>query len=798
MLRSNIYRLVLLCVLLCVLLSAWLLPQPVSGFQAVAAGTAVTVDDSLWTRWHPGQFALAEDDQFLWIGAGGGVVRWDKNSQSYRRYSRLDGLPQQNIYALAVDGAGNRWFGGDGGLSRLDAANGWSHFTTANSGLYNNLIDGIALAGDNTLWVSHGLPDGVVSRRAPDGSWRWYPTLTTAVALDYTQILTTQQPNPLWTVAGSEVWTGYWVYNGNQWSDRTPPYGSAHPTALVVGNSQQVWALDGSVRAWDGNTWSDVSNGHTYTTLAVGPDGTLWGGGIHYTIPFGFETAALGQVLQPDTFHSLGKSSPVTALWPTAAGVWAVGPGWLLQPDGIIFEFPDVPAYAVVTDALVSPQGQLWLHSQRSTVCTVGVFQTLDDRGDAVLDNDGWTTDRSLGRLTALEQAPGGDLWAGWEEFCRFPFYGGPQRYHQGEWLSAGFPYASDFYGPHISDIFAQDDRHLWFAYERATATYERASGVAALNDGGTPTDHSDDQWHDYPIEPAGADGAVVVDGLGRLWLGNSNGLYRYTGSTWVLVSKQYPVDHGVCDLVATPDGTIYAQGAGYTTQTGSYSCPVGNPNLLRVAPDGSMTTEYINQLVQEDFAQIQATEQRNRLWSVAPDGAVWYPLPAYVAMTGAGSDLLQRVGSDGSSNYPLPMQSNLVRSLSVDAHNHVWLVADAALWRLTPKPTFQLTVQPRIWWLTPNTSRHGTVVVDRQEGFNTPITLTFASLPTGISATLTPPVVTAGQPTTLTLTTTDAVAPGVYPLTLVGTSETLTQTAPLTIMVVSELFNLYLPAVNR
>lgn len=763
--------------------------------QAAEQPATGAADNSpVWTRWHPDQYTLAEDSESLWIGAAGGVIRWNKATQRYRRYSRLNGLPQQNVYAVAVDGAGNRWFGGDGGLSRLDAANQWRHFTSANSGLYNNLVDGLAVADDTTLWLSHGLPAGPVSRRSPDGTWRAYPNLAAAVVLDYAQILTTHNPNPLWAVAGSEVWVGYWVYNGVQWINRTPVNGSAQPKALVVADNQQLWALDGSVRSWDGATWTDVAAGRTYTALAVGPDQTLWGGGLVYNLPFSIALAAIGQVLHPDSLHSLNRLTPVTALLPAANGVWAVGAGWLLQPDGTLTDLPDVPAFTGVNDALLDQQGHLQLYSRHTSFsCNDGAFQTLDDRGDALLDNDGWTLDNTgYGNLTAFGKAPSGDLWAVWEGSCRAPVYSGPQRYHQGAWRSAGFAYPDDPYPPHISDIFIQDDQHLWFAYQRTTPSYTVVSGVVALDDRGTPTDLSDDRWRDYPITPESAAGSVVVDSLGRLWLGNSNGLHRYTGQSWQLISDEYPVAQGICDLVTTPDGTLYAQGAIL------YGCAGDDSSILRVAPDGTMTTPYLHQVIQDNFSQVQATTQRNQLWSVAPDGAVWYISATYETYPPEAKELHRRTAA-GQTDYALPVKRSTVQTLVVDANNHVWLVADGSLWRMTTsRPTFTLTAQPNVWLLTPNASRPGMVRVDGYEGFNETIALDLHGLPRGATATLVPSAVSAGQDATLTLTTAADLIPGVYPLSLVGTSETLTQSIPLTMVVVSELFDLYLPTVAR
>lgn len=159
----------------------------------------------------------------------------------------------QQIYAVAIDGQ-QRLATGSGGVQPAEMLIGW-HFTTANSSLYNNLVDRLAVADDTTLWLSHGLPTGPISRRAPDGtSQDAYPNLAATVALDYAQILTTHNPDPLWAVVGSEVWVGYCGINGlNGLTGRrsmvTP---IPKPWSLITTNDfGRSTAVCG---AWDGNT----------------------------------------------------------------------------------------------------------------------------------------------------------------------------------------------------------------------------------------------------------------------------------------------------------------------------------------------------------------------------------------------------------------------------------------------------------------------------------------------------------------------------------------------------------------
>ena len=266
-----------------------------------------TGDEELtWFEWNDDVYALADDGQALWIGNAMGVLRWDKATGDVDRYTAIDGLPSTHVYAVAVDRAGNRWFGGNGGLSRLDAEGTWFHFTPENSGLAGVLVDDIAVGADGTLWVSHGLPDGPVSRLASNGTWTTYPDVTAAVVADYQAILATQNRNPLWLVSGDEVWMGFWVYDGASWRNRSPdaagekgsaglPDASApRPKAIDVDSSGAVWAMADydeatHIIAWREGGWSDHTPPWCFSLaglhdLAVAGDDTVW---IGYSVVSG-------------------------------------------------------------------------------------------------------------------------------------------------------------------------------------------------------------------------------------------------------------------------------------------------------------------------------------------------------------------------------------------------------------------------------------------------------------------------------------------------------------------------------
>lgn len=742
---------------------------------------AALSDPQVWTRWHPAQYALAEDSQALWIGAAGGVIRWDKTTKSHRRYTAIDGLPHQNVYAVAIDGAGTRWFGGDGGLSRLDSNNTWTHFTQANSGIYRNLVVAIAIDSDNTLWLSHGLPAGSVSRRDPDGNWRWFPSRGVAVASDYSRLQQTRNPNRLWTLFGDEIWVDYWVYTGERWLDRTPEGVTTAPQGIAA-SSTAVWAVDGYLRKWSGGAWSLVtlpspSGFIPWSALSVDSNDVVWAGGQVFTgSPVGpMAESFLAQISPTMDVQKLDRAYAVTAILPTAAGAWAIGPGWLVQPDKAIYDFADVPALSQIYNMLLDGEGALWLYSEGPLQPLYPGWQSLVDQRTPSLQDDRWSTTQLTAKrwdiLTALTRAPGGDLWATWSTSGK----GGPRpadkllwRLRQDGWHSYQWPDQKLLY---VTDIFAQDDSHIWFAYPY---------GVLALDDRGTPTDLTDDRWRDYPLDPPEYTlrATVAVDTLGRLWWGNVTGLYRYEGDKW-----QRQIEGEICDLMPTGDGALLAQPG---------TCDQYN---ALVYSDGTGTVA-LDDFVKDHFAQVRSANRPNRLWAVAADGAVWYAMRDYSG--GTTDPKLYRRTATELTKYPLPIPMEDIRGLEVDQDNRVWIGATSGLWRMSAQPDFRVAASGALWLAAPGGSRRESVAIERLSGHSEPVTLQLRDLPAGVTAQLTPNPVPVGVPITVTLTAAADAPLGQQRVTLIGADGNSTHTAQIELAVVAQVIDHYLPVIGN
>ena len=115
---------------------------------------------------------LLAADGTVWVGTNNGLDSFrgtfsgDTGTYSiakedWRTYSTTDGLPTNEVSALAADAAGNVWVGTEEGLARINPSGEWEFtFTASNSGLIDNRVKSLLYdeAGDE-LWI--GTFDGL-------------------------------------------------------------------------------------------------------------------------------------------------------------------------------------------------------------------------------------------------------------------------------------------------------------------------------------------------------------------------------------------------------------------------------------------------------------------------------------------------------------------------------------------------------------------------------------------------------------------------------------------------------------
>lgn len=751
-----------------------------------------------WARWTPWMLALAEHDGSIWIGGEVGLLRVDKTTGSYQRFTGLDGLPLTTILALTEDSAAQLWVGGEGGLSRMTADGTWQTETPANSGLYSTLVDGIAATADGSLWLSHGLPDSVVSRRNPDGAWLIYPNRFAVVAEEYANILTTRNRNSLWTVAGSEIWVGYWVFDGTRWAHRLPS--STQPVGLPVGtrpsfsdadsiprsidveSNGRVWILESDqhrIASWESDHWLSHPVSFPFhgsvQMLTVASDDRVWIAFIRDTNPYGNEWAGVAPL--GSSLPIVGRSGPVRALLPTADGVWAAGPAWFKMGNNNVIDLRGLPAHLWVNGVTVGEDGKAWIHSEVGGSNTYGALQSLDDRGTFSLMDDRWQyadTDLEAMELTAMTGGATGDIWVAsgtrWRDWFSFNEL---LRLHNGVWYRSGRP-SGNF--ERLINIFVQDERHVWFVSD--------GDGVYRLDDGGTPTITADDDWTHYELLTGESNGIVAVDAQGHPWYGDSTGLYRYEGSGWRIVSENM----SICDLVPSTAGPLFVFRRNYYGV-----CQPSRDDMLYVMANGTSETRPLREIFRDHPEWLRSTSRRNQLWAATADGGLW--LRCY---SSTQSETLEYFDSKGRSMvYPWPFDSHFVPSLEVDPHGHLWLLVFSQIWRFSPTPDFGLNQLPTAWLLPPDTTRQRRVSIEAQGGWAESISVTISGLPAELTLAPTPAIVRPGEVFTLTLASDSSIEPDSYPGFLLANSGILSHTLPFTVTISNQLLEWYFPGIG-
>lgn len=80
-----------------------------------------------------------EPQKYLWIGtAGGGLNRFDFESETFAHFTEKDGLPNNVVYGVLADGGGVLWMSTNKGLSRFDPRTGQFRNYDMNDGLQSN------------------------------------------------------------------------------------------------------------------------------------------------------------------------------------------------------------------------------------------------------------------------------------------------------------------------------------------------------------------------------------------------------------------------------------------------------------------------------------------------------------------------------------------------------------------------------------------------------------------------------------------------------------------------------------
>ncbi len=117
-------------------------------------------------------FAIEVDGPYIWIGTENGLARLDKRTREIKSWNEEDGLPWRVVSSLDLDpNTGELWIGlFGGGLARY-SGDRFDHFHQLNSGLVNDVVYGVAMEGRD-VWVA--TTAGASRFNTVSGEWTIY------------------------------------------------------------------------------------------------------------------------------------------------------------------------------------------------------------------------------------------------------------------------------------------------------------------------------------------------------------------------------------------------------------------------------------------------------------------------------------------------------------------------------------------------------------------------------------------------------------------------------------------------
>jgi ligand-binding sensor domain-containing protein len=521
---------------------------------------------------------------YTWAATTGGVVCYGISEQV--KFITLDGLADNDVYAVAMDGEGRLWLGTwGGGVSVLDdggtpfdkSDDTWTTFTTAD-GLADNYVRAIAADGAARLWFGTDgggasvLDHGGTPFDKSDDTWTTF-TESDGLADHYVWASAVDGGGRLWfcTLVGVSVLD----HGGTPFDKSDDTWTTFTESDGLADNSVGAIAVDGGGQLWFGTYGGGVSvldhggtpldkNDDTWTTftesdgladnivyaVAVHGGGWLWfgtyGGGVsvldHGGTPFDkggdtWTTFTESDGLAYNIVNAVAVHGGGWLWFGTSGGMSVLDDGGTPFDKGddtwTTFTESDGLAYNVVGAIAEDGEGRLWLGTTRGV-------SVLDHGGTSFdKEDDTWTTFSAADGLgdnevNAIAVDGGGQLWFGtWDGGVSVLDHGGtPFDKGDDTWITFT---ESDGLADNIVYAVAVDgEARLWFGTS--------GGGVSVLDDGSTPFDKTNDTWTTLTTADGLAQNyvrAIAVDGGGRLWFGT------YYGGVSVLDDGGTPFNKG-------------------------------------------------------------------------------------------------------------------------------------------------------------------------------------------------------------------------------------------------------------
>ncbi len=509
--------------------------------------------------------SIASYKNIIWIGARGGVVRFDPASMSKTIFTRADGLVTNDVQALAVGPDGSVWASGtwgNDGIGVYDGTN-WSTVATGNSQAIGGIYK-MQVAPDGTVWFN----------MLVGGLWDYRDGAVTKVLTDnsYIQSFAVDRSGGVWAADAP----GVEHYDGNSWTQidsSNSGLGSNTVSGVLADKFGRVWfSTDEGISMYDGTSWHKytvpikVNSASNLSLTTVDLKGNLW---LTYS-PWSLSPKILdfdGSQWQifDSTSTGLSQYSRITcgcadslgnvyfALVPvlmTQSDLAWRGGGQLLKCDGTKWETVDVHSrtlpFSPVYHFGLAKDGGVWMGTnENGAVRDDGSnWNVFDSKSNGIYpsnDVNGIASDQNQGVWTV------GFSWrVSGSTMGKSYFEGGASYYDGTKWTTYNLA-KGNFPSNDVECVAVDKNNNVWFGtYDKGVVKYDGSTW--------TTYDTSNSQL------PSNDVNCCVVDSQNNIWFGTNNGVAKFDGASWTVRNSQnsgLPYDY-ISSMAVDKTGKIW------------------------------------------------------------------------------------------------------------------------------------------------------------------------------------------------------------------------------------------------
>jgi ligand-binding sensor domain-containing protein len=560
----------------------------------------------------------------IWVATDGGVIAWNKNSGSYTKYTTLDGLAANRTTAVVncplrgfgvvfgseaglqiFDLQNNDWkvlnSGNSGmsfddvtalycdvdnrylvvgykqhGLDIFDAAVGAWRYVGQNDGLQNNLVDALAVVGNQeAIWVSSGLGISVL---AAGGQPSFYDEATSPLETNRIRRIVVTEDGAVWLGAQDALYK----VQGDDWT--------IYDARSVLASRFPGGALNGLAAADGGDLWIGSSRGEIcrFDPVRVACQD--------------FYAGEPGMVAGELTSLSIGGDGAI--YYTTAGGGVSMYAGGRWRA----FVIPDEPLFGNEIHSMAeASDGNVWVATERG-------IQAINPATDIIVRQ--FTRDNSaLSSATkeVLHPEPEGGVWFGAL---------GASYFNGISWRS--YTTADGLAGSLVQTIATDSQGRTWFGTESGLSIWNGSTFFNLTRENGLPSDNiiallADDEimWisaaggglfrfeknqlqlfsAENSALPSNTISAMAIDEDGALLLGHARGLARFEDGevtpipevAGYAVSAIATAPGGAIWVGTAGDGLLYFDGEAWTAAPSAVQPPSPQITNILVGADGSV-----------------------------------------------------------------------------------------------------------------------------------------------------------------------------------------------------------------